>query len=296
MKPLHCLPLLLALLLASPLAAEIPLYGAKAMAMGEAGHSMSLDTSALYYNPAGITRVNRYGFGGNYRKDRYPGAAKGSLYDVTIVDSLTGGGGYGGGLGWLHQEIEPDGGDKLKRDTFSLGISWALGELLDIGTVSRYSMVNEADDKRTQWAGDVGFLLGTATGTLSIGAVWHNVWAKKDGAEKETFGDLPQRLGWGMSSNLYDVLTLAYDGTSNLERRHGAKERHSVGGELFFTALGLALRTGYIWDIETDRQFFTYGAALVAPKVSLGYSMKQAQGGPNDTSMMIEMTLNIPSM
>lgn len=285
------------LLLASmPVAAEVPLYGAKAMAMGEAGHSTSLDTSALYYNPAGITRVNRYAFGGDYRRDRHPGLGKATLYDASIVDSLTGGGGYGGGMGWLHHEIEPDVGEKIKRDTFSAGVAWALGDLLDVGSVTRYSLLDDNVDKRSQWAGDLGFLMGTSTGTVSIGAVWHNVWAKKDGAEKDTFGDLPQRLGWGLSSNLYDVLTLAYDGESRLEQRHGAKERHSVGGEIYFTAVGLALRTGYIWDNAAERQYFTYGAALVAPKISIGYSMKVAEGGPNDTSMMLEMTMNIPNM
>ncbi len=197
-------------------ASDAPI-GARAQAMGGAFTAIADDGNALYWNPAGLSRLghqeftstlgNLYGAG---LKDNHLG------YVFPITDTQA------ASLSW-HQASQDEAGLGYFENTFSLGYALRFGRRLAVGAVGRYlNASTDLDGSRfTDWTGST-FDLGVHyahSGRLAFGATVRDVTGRtvthKDGPS-EKLADRALTVGaafkpmpaWTVAADVNDRLHL----------------------------------------------------------------------------------------
>lgn len=213
--------------------------GARELGMGGAATALSDDAHALYWNPAGLARLEK----------REVGASHAELYDNTRMDYLayahpTSQGTFSAGLTYLaHPTIQ--GRDAQGRLTSGYGASdaaVAVGyarklDLVDIGVSGKYIRSHIASAEAQTLALDAG--LRRRFGQLSLGAALRNVGpGLKYGDQRN---DLPLRLAIGAGYKLAGGHALAAELVNG---PRGAGTDVALGGELQ-AAKNFYLRGGY---------------------------------------------------
>jgi hypothetical protein len=218
--------------------------GARSMGMGSAFVSVSDDSSATYWNPAGLSQITR----------KEVSLLKATLFADTTYDfysfvkpSKKGGSAWGlsmtklGSAGYekVNVKVDPATNNYTsvnKDGTFGVeesALSWAYGrkvvDHVSIGTALRKITRAVDTSSDSSLAGDLGALIDLKDGTRRIGMKISNIYAKTSG---DTDDSLPLIFRFGISDQFFKRrLLLACD----LEKNFRANTGYSLGGEFGFT-------------------------------------------------------------
>jgi len=254
---------------------EYELRGAKPLGMGNAGHGLADDNSALDYNPAAMSSQQRYGVEALYQwlQDSQ------SSFRASILDSKTSM--VGTGISYVRDQLETNGEKTETRDNYNIAISFPVTPYAAFGVLLRFL---EFQDKYLSTLG-YGVIIKPASDYLTLGATFHDatpINGKNPG--------LMKRIATGISSRLGDAITIVADS----EKETGSEARdetdYSVGGEISLMQQ-FKLRGGYMWRNIEGNNYYTLGIGWMAPRVSFDYGFRQnvreAQGQAHCVSLTI---------
>lgn len=229
---------------------------ARAMALGGAYAAVVEDATALYYNPAGLLRVQ--GIQANSLYLDQHGAAS---YMALGIASR------GLGIGLLHlgsagnpyrDEFGNDLGDNfdLGETAWMLGGARSVGEL-KLGVTGKYYRQVIADEVSSGWTVDAGVLL--EKGKLTLALVGRNLAGELSGSQGRDPFDASYVLGVGYRSG--PLLLLADLGFGQVVR---------TGVE--YQLAGVALRGG-LWS-EQGNQALTAGLGTKVGNLTIDYALQ----------------------
>lgn len=253
--------LLAVLLLASPaLGAETASFldigvGARALGMGGAYTALADDANALYWNPAGLSKLEKREFTASHAE----------LFESTRLDFLayahpTGRGTFAAGLTYLSQG-KLEGRDGMGRRTagydasdaaLSLGYARKLDDV-ELGATVKYLQSHIAGTQAQGVAADIG--AKRAFGPVSVGAAARNLGPGLKFQDQRN--DLPLRLALGAAYRFTGGHAAAAEVLSG---PRGAGTDASFGGE-FQAVKSVFLRAGY-----TTRTAITGGSGFDAAR------------------------------
>lgn len=265
--------LLVVLLLASPaLGGETAPFldigvGARALGMGGAYTALADDANALYWNPAGLSKLEKREFTASHAE----------LFESTRLDFLayahpTNKGTFAAGLTYLSQG-KLEGRDSLGRRTagydasdaaLSLGYARNL-EFAELGTTVKYLQSHIAGTQAQSVAADIG--AKRAFDRVSVGAALRNLGPGLKYQDQRN--DLPLRLAVGAAYRFEGGHATAAEVVNG---PRGAGTDASFGGE-YQAVKSVFLRAGY-----TTRTTITGGSGFdVARGLTLGLGFRNGK-------------------
>jgi|CXWL01.1.fsa_nt_gi hypothetical protein len=238
--------------------------GARALGMGGAYTALADDANALYWNPAGLSKLEKREFTASHAE----------MFESTRLDFLayahpTSQGTFAGGLTYLSQgKIE--GRDSLGRQAagydasdaaLSFGYAHKL-EVADLGATIKYLRSHIGSTEAQGAAVDVG--AKRTFEQLSVGAAVRNLGPGLRFADQRN--DLPLRLATGVSYKFAGGHAMAAELVNG---PRGAGTGGSIGGE-FQAVKNFFLRAGY-----TTQTTITGGSGFdVARGVTMGLGLR----------------------
>ena len=248
--------------------------GARGLAMGGAYTAMADDANALYWNPAGLAKLDKHEFTASHAE----------MFESTRLDFLayahpTAQGTFAGGLTYLSQG-KIDGRDSLGRqtagyDASDAALSFGYARKLDgadLGATVKYLRSHIGSAEAQGAAVDVG--AKRMFGQLSVGAALRNLGPGLKFADQRN--DLPLRLAAGVGCAFEGGHAAAVELVNG---PRGAGTGASIGGE-FKAVKNIRLRAGYttLTAITGGSGFdaargLTMGLGLRNEKWSLDYAV-----------------------
>ncbi len=205
--------------------------GARVIAMGEAGSTITNDVVSGYWNPAGLTRMKDFEVGSmvNVNMDY------GRSHNYASLGNRFGFGALA--LSWVNANVgDIDGFDENENPTgsfsdsencFSLSYANSVGKF-SFGLSPKYYLSSIAGDSQTGYGVDVGAKFDINQ-YLEIGAMARDIYGKFDGA------DIPYQISAGLAAYPLKGLTLAADAKLEEEEdpyfSFGAEYWTSIGSD-----------------------------------------------------------------
>jgi hypothetical protein len=287
----------LVLCFAAP-ASALDLYGPAATGMAGAYRAVATDSSAIIYNPAGISQITRYTADINYYSDsRFE-----DWYGVSAIDTATSE--LGAGVSYNYRKS----GDKYGNVTSHLGVlsltesysknfyfgvntkymdlSWEETVIVETGEGEAETIINDKD--KQLFTTDLGMLFRLGQ-PLSLAIVGYNLTNPNPDF-------LPLQAAVGLAYSPLENITLATDvvwedngGNKQLDGDFGKFS----GSENFFEVLdyyfgldimfykSIHLRGGYAMEKNPEIDFFGAGLAWNAPKIVFSAAMQKDTRGMN---------------
>lgn len=250
---------------------EKNMWSVRAASMGEAYIGLSDDQGAVFYNPAGLTRIDKYA--GEFTYERLYGLDFINYFNGVLAYNF---GKYGTlGIGFDHMAAEWDDTDLSSETRFTLAYGYTLRKdlhtELDMGIrLNAYSLefgdggsdMYHLEDfgSTTEFGIDIAFL-GTLYNRTSIGFVLNNI-------NYPSFGDgeideMPMSAVIGLAYKPYDRVTTSFD----IEQR---KEQTTFRSGVEYRIIdNLFLRTG----IQMNPNLLTGGFAVKIKGFSFNYGV-----------------------
>ncbi len=249
--------------------------GSRASAMGGAFTALADDGSAMYWNPAGMSRLDQITFSASHQRQILD--VKNELMSVALPLGFSNTMGLAGRL--LHStdsyRTEREEGSEFSNYSGSLGLYYASGERVGFAWGLGAKMIREqlADYNATSYAVDFGVHYQSPRTPLRLGAVIQNIGPEIKFIEE---GDpLPRtiRAGWA-----YDFFPWEKRWTVSNDIIYFQPENlasFAIGTEFYLTKY-LALRGGYVTpqDFDADGNFHT-GFGIYYSGLSVDYSLLQ---------------------
>jgi hypothetical protein len=248
-------------------------FGARNIAMGDAGNAISNDVTALFYNPAnlvGSTNAELLFMHNEWIEDirSEVGGAKFSMFGLPFafgfnVTTI-------GDIEVRSQAGEPE--SKFNANYFfgSLSTGFYLFEGFSIGFTGKYLYEGYFINQATGLAFDIGVKYTTATDGLSASAVIKNLGSMSQLRNEKTMLPAEFRIGPAYTFNLADSkfdMTTAVEVLKYLE----TDDFHiNIGAEILYDKL-IALRGGYISGHEFKS--FTGGIGLIWGSLGFDYAL-----------------------
>jgi hypothetical protein len=247
-------------------------FGARNIAMGDAGASASNDLSALYYNPSRlalteknevlimhsswIQDVNSELFGIKWDMFGLPWAVGLNYTNISDIEIRT-------------RPGEPD--SKFNANYFfgSLSTGFYVWDKLSFGTTIRYLYEGLLSDEANGWGFDFGFNYETPFKGLSVSTVIKNIGSMNALRKQETQLPTDFRLGsaykFGVESAKLDFIAVA-----EFQKYLDTDDIHlNLGGDIVYDQI-IALRVGYQSGYEAKS--FTGGIGLMWGSLRFDYT------------------------
>lgn len=266
------------------------LTSARASALGGAYVTLVNSPEAVFWNPAGLTKVNKFGFTAGYA-DWFLDVSQYSFSAVYNMDNYGTFGIFGmysdigtieettvSALGFIGDTYNPG----LTGRTFSpssmvVGISYArdLNDKFTFGVNAKFAREDLIYKAASTVIFDGGFLYNTGFKSIVIGASIRNFGPEVKFIDKSF--PLPQTLSIGVSTTLIggndpmllssseNVLIISYD----MEQPRDYTQLHKMGIEYQFNDM-IALRAGY--KFNGDQEGLNVGAGVKLKGYSIDYS------------------------
>jgi hypothetical protein len=275
--------------------------GARPLAMGETFVAVADDATSLFWNPAGIAKVERFEAVGGYTS--WP--ADVHLYSGGLVYNMPGYGAFGlsftnlytGEMNVTSPEFPDGNGGTFTAGDWAAGLTYArfLTDRFSFGAT--FKLVHEElyDYDVNGWAADVGTYYDTGYRSIRIGMSIMNFGPdlryeidndddgsidedKIDGQDNDGDGitdedpeeaalPLPLSFRIGLAMDLLDVDVNRVTLLAELMHPSDNDERYQFGAEYWYSEM-LALRTGY--KVNADEGGFTAGAGVKLTTEGLG--------------------------
>ena len=247
-------------------------FGARNIAMGDAGASASNDLSALYYNPSRLASieknevlimhsswiqdVNSELFGIKWNMFGLPWAIGLNYTNISDIEIRT-------------RPGEPD--SKFNANYFfgSLSTGFYVWDKLSFGTTIRYLYEGLLSDEANGWSFDFGFNYETPIRGLSVSTVIKNIGSMNALRKQETQLPTDFRLGsaykFGVESAKLDFIAVA-----EFQKYLDTDDIHlNLGGDIVYDHI-IALRVGYQSGYEAKS--FTGGIGLMWGSLRFDYT------------------------
>jgi len=294
--------------------------GARALGLSEAYRAIANGNDAIYFNPAGLSVLKRYGIEGHYVLALDEDGQQG---DISLVDSKTNA--LAVGIAYTFQ-----GSELTRRTTFGHTATLALAypifdQLFSVGAGLKYKNVTDAiaGNYLNAVSADVG-ILSHIPGGISIGAVGYNLvpirsvesahvpisagfalaWDLGPASSMifggspsfgpiQTAAGVPSSGGFGTMRGPLDGLTLSFDWLLDFETLQGTQSRLSGGLEWLVAEL-VPVRAGYLWDEQTGDQRVSVGIGVIVPNFGfdVGYQQSVVQFEDRVLSLSVKGFLN----
>lgn len=238
-------------------------------AQGQALSGSSLLNDSIYSNPAGSAFTQVYSIEGTYVMPK--------TFSVSVLDTRTSE--IGGGLGYFRKAVPYS--DQLVQG-MKLSLSGRLGAGLGVGLSGKSvwgpSLLNGQSDRLTDL--DTGFLANLAP--FQVGATFHNILG---GSEHL---DLKREVSVGARIQYQDVLFLAV----SAQMPWGVWRPHQYGiGAEYVSPYYFALKGGFRIRPEDRENFWSVGASLLAPKISIHYAVDLPTSSDRSPEHVLATTL-----
>jgi opacity protein-like surface antigen len=274
--------------------AEIREDGApgSALSLGDAVAAQAVGATALYFNPAGMSRVQQYAIETGYN---FAGGLEGHTFSAAAVDSKTNGN-IAMGLGYAYVSSTLSGEDRdgnVIRGALSTGYrSRDFSVFAGIG--GRYSTLirGEEDTEDNSGSDDIEFftldagLMAEFSGVFSLGLVGRNL------IDTKNLQEAPRTIGVGVGGQLKE-LSVSADLNVDLQSEEKAVLAYGVGAQLLVQNM-VVVRVGYNGGGLSKTNYISAGLAYVSKLVGADFAFRQSIDGASETSFSLALKVFMP--
>lgn len=242
--------------------------GARAAGMGYAYTAVADDISTVFWNSAGLTKVENYEYTLNYTR----WFVDSKVYTAALAKNTSFGCFAISLVSFAPQSFEETTtlaaqgtGRTMNPNDLAIGLAFArrLTDKFSFGVHFRYIQEDLVLNKLKSFDVDIGSTFHTGYRSIRLSMALRNLGPDATIVTSRYRIPLDFTLGGAMETYGEQgdpvYMTLAFDYLYNIER----EDRYHVGGELWISNM-LALRGGYRWKYYSDKGF-TAGAGLKYP-------------------------------
>lgn len=236
-----------------------------ALSFGGAFRALADTNAAILYNPAGLAvKKGSVSIGADYVRSNPTDSNvfSGSVADAQALQPVA--------IGLSYDRDEPNlGGNRVTVQQITLSAAGGSGIFFAGGSVKGYFTSADSPFIENPDSADVDLgMLIKPLPALSLALTGHNLI---QGSHYEEF---PLVLGFGTALTLEPHVRLAIDVTKNFNTPSSNGVNANFGGEVRLLE-GIYVRGGFGLDEIRDNNFYSLGAALLGPKVSLLFVFSQ---------------------
>ncbi len=249
-------------------------FGARNIAMGDAGTALSTDVTSLFYNPSGlaINPASEVMLMHNAWIQDVTSEILGARtvvwgipiafgFNVTTVPGI---------------EVRTIASDNplttfSANDFFgSLSAGYKVTDNISVGATFKYLYESIYVDESTGWGIDFGATYITTIKGLNVSAVIRNIGSMNALRNEST--KLPTEFRIGPSYSFTPVEKFVITGAAEFQKYTPTSETHiNIGAEVLYDKL-IALRAGYRHESDYSSQVFTAGLGLMWGNLSFDYA------------------------
>jgi hypothetical protein len=256
----------------------------RGLAMGLGARASAASTSAIQYNAAGLTNGRAYHIESVVGYE--PGTSRFTA-GAALMDSYSSMFAMGGSFRYIHGNGQYGHGGMEGR----VAVAVALGEMFAVGVTGRYTSFwregQQEGDTRGPYAEgfnvDASLRLSPVPG-LHIAALGYNF---------VDYGTplVPRQVGGSISYTIENMVTLAFDGLSDLstfKNLDGSLRPEALFGgaaELFVS--GVPIRAGYYYDTGRAVHAVSGGLGYTNESFGIDFSFRQEVAGASNTWLLL---------
>lgn len=269
--------------------------GAPASSVGMSGGAAAsaVGSSALFYNPAGMSQIRQYVVEGGYSLSS---ELDGQALSVTAVDSRTNGG-LALGMGYTKIYSEPDGIERNGngiRGAIATGFrDQSFSFLVGLGGNYLKLVRGEVDTDETLSPDDLDFFTVDAGVLLAIGSVLRLAAVGRNLVATDAPSEAPKEIGLGVAVS-FGTMELTFD--SDLDLDAMADETvvtYRVGGQLLLGG-SIVARAGLSIDGHDESKRLGLGLGYVSPLMAADLAFRKLVDQRGGTMVALAVRYFLP--
>ena len=268
--------------------------GAPASSLGSADAvtGNATGTSALYFNPAGMSRLQQYAIESGYN---FRSALEGHTFTAAAVDSKTNGN-IAMGMGYAYVSSILSGEDRdgnVIRGALSTGYRTKEFSIF-AGVGGKYSALTRGGEDTEVVVGspDVEFftvdagLMAEFAGVFTLGLVGRNLIDSKNLVEA------PRAIGVGVGGQ-FKEFSISADLNVDIQSEEEAVLSYGVGAQILIQS-AVVLRFGYNGGGLTKTNYISGGLSYVSKAMGADLAFRQSVDGDSETSFSLGVKVFLP--
>jgi len=265
---------------------------ASALGTGDAVTGNATGTSALYFNPAGMSRLQQYAIESGYN---FVGSMEGHTFTATAVDSKTNGN-IAMGLGYAYVSSILSGADRdgnVIRGGLSTGYRTKEFSIF-AGVGGKYSALvrGEEDTEDNLGTDDIEYftldagLMAEFAGVFSIGLVGRNL------IDSKSLTEAPRSIGVGAGGQ-FKEFSISADLNVDIQSEEEAVLAYAVGAQLLVQN-AVVVRMGYNGGGLAKTNYISGGLSYVSKEMGADLGFRQSIDGDSETSFSLGVKVFLP--
>ena len=268
--------------------------GAPAASLGvaDAVTGNATGTSALYFNPAGMSRLQQYAIESGYN---FAGAIEGHTFAASAVDSKTNGN-LAMGLGYAYVSSILSGEDRdgsVIRGGLSTGYRTKEFSIF-AGVGGKYSALTrgEEDTEDTVDMADVEYftldagLMAEFAGVFTLGLVGRNL------IDSKNIQEAPRTIGVGIGGQ-FKEFSVSADLNADLQSEEETVLSYAVGAQILLQN-AVVVRFGYNGGGLAKTNYISGGLSYVSKAMGADLAFRQSVDGASETSFSLGVKVFLP--